>query len=84
MAHKTIQKHFNEWVTQVYSGKGLTKAEREELRKAFYSGAFVLMNVNRELGALEDKENAVRQCSVYNEELLLEITKWLAQGEQHE
>jgi hypothetical protein len=81
MAHKSIRKHFNEWVTQVYGGKGLTKEEREELRKAFYSGAFILMNINRELGELEDKANAVQQLNVFNEELLAEITKWLAQGE---
>lgn len=84
MAHRTIHKHFNEWVTQVYGGKGLTKEQREEMRKAFYSGAFILMNINRELGEMEDKENAVKQLTVYNEELLAEITKWLAQGEYYE
>lgn len=81
--HKTIRKQFNEWVTQVYGGKGLTREDREELRKAFYSGAFVLMNINRELGEMEDKDTAVKQLNLYNEELLTEITEWLAQGEQH-
>lgn len=78
---KTIQKHFNEWVTQVYGGKGLTKEQREEMRKAFFSGAFVLMNVNRELGEMEDKQLAVAKVNVYNEELLAQITKWLSEGE---
>ncbi len=74
--HKTIRKHFNEWVTMVYGGKGLTKEQREELRKAFVSGAFVLMNINRELGELDDKDNAVQQLNVFNEEMLVEITAW--------
>ena len=80
--HVSIRKHFNQWVTLVYGGKGLTKEQREEMRKAFYSGAFVLMNINRELGEMDDTANAVQQLNAYNGELLEEITKWLAKGEQ--
>ena len=77
---KTIQKQFNEWITEVYDGTGLTAEQREEMRKAFFCGAFVLMNQNRELGEMEDKELAIEQLNVINEELLTEITKWLSQG----
>lgn len=73
---KTIQKQYNEWITKVYGGIGLTKVQREEMRKAFFSGAFVMMNVSRELGELEDVNNAVAWLNVYNEELLTQIQKW--------
>ena len=80
MSHKSIQKHFNEWITQVYGGQGLTKEQREELRKAFYSGTFIMANVMRELGELEDKAVATRRIEVYHEEMIAEIAKWIAEG----
>ncbi len=75
MAHKVIQKQFNEWVTQVYGGKGLTKDQREELRKSWFSAAFVMMNMMRELSELEE-DIAVSKMNLYSEELLTEIQKW--------
>ena len=75
MAQKAIQKQFNEWITQVYGGKGLTKEQREEMRKAFFSGAFVMMNLMRETSALPD-DIAVSKMNIFNEELLTEIQKW--------
>lgn len=78
---KSIQKQYNEWITKVYGGVGLTKIQREEMRKAFFCGAFVMMNTNRELGALEDTANAVKQLTVITHELLDQIQIWTEVGE---
>ena len=79
MAHKLIQKQYNEWITQVYGGKGLTRVQREEMRKAFFCGAFVLMNQTRELSELPE-DIACSKLTLINEELLEEIGKWCKNG----
>ena len=75
MAHKAVQKQYNEWVTKVYGGKGMTKEQREEMRKAFFSGAFVMLNMMREASDLPE-DIAVSKVDLYLDELLLEIQKW--------
>lgn len=79
MAHKAVQKQFNEFITQVYGGKGLTKHQREEMRKAFFSGAFIMLNMTRDLSE-HPEDIAVSKLEIYNEELITEIGKWCEDG----
>lgn len=77
----TIQQQYDQWVTKVYGGMGLSKVQREEMRKAFFCGAFVMINLTRELSELP-QDIAVSKLELLNLELINQIQEW-TEGESH-
>lgn len=72
----TIEKQYQEWLSKVYGRKGLTKDQKEEMRKAFYSGAFVMLCLMDEISSGNTEDISCTKIEIINQELSAQIIKW--------
>lgn len=73
---RTIEGEYQQWITKVYGRKHLSKIQKEEMRKAFYSGAFVFMNILNEISVKETEDIACTKIELLNMELMKQIGEW--------
>lgn len=71
-----IEKQYQEWLTKVYGRKGLTRDQKEEMRKAFYSGTFVALSLVAEYSVSDTEEVAVAKIDAISSEVSNQIIEW--------
>ena len=72
----SIEKQYQEWLSKVYGRKGLTRDQKEEMRKAFFSGAFVAISLVGEYSQSETEDVAVAKIDAISAEIGSRILEW--------
>lgn len=72
----TVEKLYQEWLTKIYGRKDLTRNQKEEMRKAFYSGAFVALNLVGDYSNEFSEDIACTKIELVNQELTKKILEW--------
>lgn len=73
---RTMENEFKEWITTVYGGRAMTRVQREEMRKAFFCGGFIVMNIVREVSEVETTDVACTRLEILAKEMTTQIGIW--------
>ena len=73
---RTIESEYHNWLTTVYGRKGMSKDQKEEMRKAFTCGAFVFMNIMQEISEKETEDIACTKLELLCQEMTKQIGEW--------
>lgn len=76
MSKRTIESEFNRWLLEFHGVRGLTLREKNNLRRTFYSGAFVLLSLQSDLAKENDEATAVAKMDIVLHELTTRIIGW--------
>lgn len=74
--HRSIESEFQRWLTELHGKKGMTRVQIGQLRRTFYSGAFVLLSLQSDLAKAHSEEVAVAKMDVILLDLTTKIMEW--------
>jgi len=73
---RTVEAEFNSWIREVWGPQRLTRVERQKLKRAFYSGAFVLLSLQSDLAKENSEEDAIAKMDYVLRDLTQTIMSW--------